>query len=75
MTDKVLLDRDTNAGPDALEGARWMRDALPGIDALGASDGPLLVVVGVFDGLHRGPSVPAPWAAPGGSPWAPGQRS
>ncbi len=31
-----------------------MRDALPGIDALRASDGPLLVAVGVFDGLHRG---------------------
>ncbi|HSW41472.1 MAG TPA: FAD synthetase family protein [Patescibacteria group bacterium] len=31
-----------------------MRDALPGIDALRPSDGPLLVVVGVFDGLHRG---------------------
>lgn len=31
-----------------------MRDALPGIDALRPGDGPLLVVVGVFDGLHRG---------------------
>ncbi len=31
-----------------------MRDALPGIAALRPADGPLLVVVGVFDGLHRG---------------------
>ena len=31
-----------------------MRDALLGIDALRPADGPLLVVVGVFDGLHRG---------------------
>jgi riboflavin kinase/FMN adenylyltransferase len=31
-----------------------MRDALPGIDALRTVDGPLLVAVGVFDGLHRG---------------------
>lgn len=31
-----------------------MRDALPGIDALRPADGPLLLVVGVFDGLHRG---------------------
>lgn len=31
-----------------------MRDALPGIDALRPSDGPILVAVGVFDGLHRG---------------------
>jgi riboflavin kinase/FMN adenylyltransferase len=31
-----------------------MRDALQGIDALRPADGPLLVVVGVFDGLHRG---------------------
>jgi riboflavin kinase/FMN adenylyltransferase len=31
-----------------------MRDALPGIDALRPGDGPLLVAVGVFDGLHRG---------------------
>ena len=31
-----------------------MRDALPGIDALRPADGPILVVVGVFDGLHRG---------------------
>jgi riboflavin kinase / FMN adenylyltransferase len=31
-----------------------VRDALPGIDALRPADGPLLVVVGVFDGLHRG---------------------
>lgn len=31
-----------------------MRDALPGIDALRPADGPLLVAVGVFDGLHRG---------------------
>ena len=31
-----------------------MRDALPGIEALRPADGPLLVVVGVFDGLHRG---------------------
>jgi riboflavin kinase / FMN adenylyltransferase len=31
-----------------------MRDALPGIDALRPTDGPLLVAVGVFDGLHRG---------------------
>ncbi len=29
-------------------------DALPGIDALRPADGPLLAVVGVFDGLHRG---------------------
>jgi riboflavin kinase/FMN adenylyltransferase len=31
-----------------------MRDALPGIGALRPSDGPILVAVGVFDGLHRG---------------------
>jgi len=31
-----------------------MRDALPGIDALRPSDGPLLVALGMFDGLHRG---------------------
>ncbi len=31
-----------------------MRDALPGIAALRPADGPILVVVGVFDGLHRG---------------------
>jgi riboflavin kinase/FMN adenylyltransferase len=31
-----------------------MRDALQGIEALRPSDGPLLLVVGVFDGLHRG---------------------
>lgn len=31
-----------------------MREALPGIDALRPPDGPLLVAVGVFDGLHRG---------------------
>ncbi len=31
-----------------------MRDALPGIDALRPGDGPLLIAVGVFDGLHRG---------------------
>jgi len=31
-----------------------VRDALPGIEALRPADGPLLVVVGVFDGLHRG---------------------
>lgn len=31
-----------------------MREALPGIEALRPGDGPLLVVVGVFDGLHRG---------------------
>lgn len=31
-----------------------MRDALAGIDALRPADGPLLVAVGVFDGLHRG---------------------
>jgi len=31
-----------------------MRDALPGIEALRPADGPLLVAVGVFDGLHRG---------------------
>ncbi len=31
-----------------------MRDSLPGIDALRPADGPLLVAVGVFDGLHRG---------------------
>jgi riboflavin kinase/FMN adenylyltransferase len=31
-----------------------VRDALPGIDALRPADGPLLVAVGVFDGLHRG---------------------
>ncbi|HYN48809.1 MAG TPA: adenylyltransferase/cytidyltransferase family protein, partial [Candidatus Nanopelagicales bacterium] len=31
-----------------------MRDALPGIEALRPADGPILVVVGVFDGLHRG---------------------
>jgi riboflavin kinase/FMN adenylyltransferase len=31
-----------------------MRDALPGIEALRPSDGPLLLAVGVFDGLHRG---------------------
>ncbi len=31
-----------------------MRDALQGIAALRPADGPLLVVVGVFDGLHRG---------------------
>jgi riboflavin kinase/FMN adenylyltransferase len=31
-----------------------VRDALPGIEALRPADGPLLVAVGVFDGLHRG---------------------
>jgi riboflavin kinase/FMN adenylyltransferase len=31
-----------------------MHDALPGIEALRPSDGPVLVAVGVFDGLHRG---------------------
>jgi riboflavin kinase/FMN adenylyltransferase len=31
-----------------------MREALPGIDALRPTDGPLLLAVGVFDGLHRG---------------------
>jgi riboflavin kinase/FMN adenylyltransferase len=31
-----------------------MRDALPGIDALRPADGPVLLAVGVFDGLHRG---------------------
>jgi riboflavin kinase/FMN adenylyltransferase len=31
-----------------------MREALPGIDALRPADGPLLLAVGVFDGLHRG---------------------
>ncbi len=31
-----------------------MRDALPGIESLRPSDGPILVAVGVFDGLHRG---------------------
>jgi riboflavin kinase/FMN adenylyltransferase len=31
-----------------------VRDALPGIEALRPADGPILVVVGVFDGLHRG---------------------
>jgi riboflavin kinase / FMN adenylyltransferase len=31
-----------------------MRDALPGIEALRPGDGPILLVVGVFDGLHRG---------------------
>jgi riboflavin kinase/FMN adenylyltransferase len=31
-----------------------MHDALPGIDALRPADGPILVAVGVFDGLHRG---------------------
>jgi riboflavin kinase/FMN adenylyltransferase len=31
-----------------------VRDALPGIEALRPTDGPLLVAVGVFDGLHRG---------------------
>ncbi len=31
-----------------------MREALPGIEALRPADGPLLLVVGVFDGLHRG---------------------
>lgn len=31
-----------------------MRDALSGIEALRPADGPLLVAVGVFDGLHRG---------------------
>ena len=31
-----------------------MRDALPGIEALRPADGPILVAVGVFDGLHRG---------------------
>ncbi len=31
-----------------------MRDALPGIEALRPSDGPVLLVVGAFDGLHRG---------------------
>jgi riboflavin kinase/FMN adenylyltransferase len=31
-----------------------VRDALPGIEALRPSDGPLLLAVGVFDGLHRG---------------------
>jgi riboflavin kinase/FMN adenylyltransferase len=31
-----------------------MRDALAGIEALRPSDGPILVAVGVFDGLHRG---------------------
>ncbi len=31
-----------------------MREALPGIEALRPADGPLLVAVGVFDGLHRG---------------------
>ncbi len=33
---------------------RSVRDALPGIAALRPADGPLLVAVGVFDGLHRG---------------------
>jgi len=31
-----------------------VHEALPGIDALRPADGPLLVAVGVFDGLHRG---------------------
>jgi riboflavin kinase/FMN adenylyltransferase len=31
-----------------------MHEALPGIAALRPADGPLLVAVGVFDGLHRG---------------------
>lgn len=31
-----------------------MREALPGIDALRPADGPVLLAVGVFDGLHRG---------------------
>jgi riboflavin kinase / FMN adenylyltransferase len=31
-----------------------MREALQGIEALRPADGPILVVVGVFDGLHRG---------------------
>jgi riboflavin kinase/FMN adenylyltransferase len=31
-----------------------VREALPGIDALRPADGPILVAVGVFDGLHRG---------------------
>ncbi len=31
-----------------------MHEALPGIDALRPADGPILVAVGVFDGLHRG---------------------
>jgi riboflavin kinase/FMN adenylyltransferase len=31
-----------------------VREALPGIDALRPTDGPLLLAVGVFDGLHRG---------------------
>ena len=31
-----------------------MRDALSGIEALRPADGPILVAVGVFDGLHRG---------------------
>jgi riboflavin kinase/FMN adenylyltransferase len=31
-----------------------VRDALPGIEALRPADGPVLLVVGAFDGLHRG---------------------
>jgi len=31
-----------------------VRDALSGIEALRPADGPILVAVGVFDGLHRG---------------------
>lgn len=36
--------------PDPQRGTRLVA----GLDALAAGDGPLLVVVGVFDGLHRG---------------------
>jgi tRNA pseudouridine55 synthase len=64
--DKVLVDigptqapRDAAVTPaprsarSALSARSEMR-VVAGVDALAADDGPLFVVVGVFDGLHRG---------------------
>lgn len=46
--EKVLQDLPAPSGPTA--GRRVVR----GVERLAAEDGPLFVVVGVFDGLHRG---------------------
>jgi tRNA pseudouridine55 synthase len=61
--DKVLVDvgptqapGDAASNPDArpAPSARPDMRVVAGVDALAADDGPLFVVVGVFDGLHRG---------------------
>ena len=54
VREEPATDRTAAAGTVAARTAAGRMTVVPGIDALEAHDGPLFIVVGVFDGLHLG---------------------